>query len=230
MKNVQPQKRLVQIVPGGAVRLYGRKGSFIEKFSEVTDIARNIGGRRLQAFVPPVTPDDPGRHRIITEFTNTIERAEGCVLEHSGDVAATTTRDCHTVTISYGGRLGLAHVGRDSMMPHCSRSVIHELMRELKVLDGSKVNVFISGGISSKYFTHEDTDRLRPLLELYGSDIVADDAGSLDMVRVIKNCLTNFGVESKNITHDGNCTSRDDWLGSRRAGKAGSNWTFLIKK
>jgi copper oxidase (laccase) domain-containing protein len=230
MQITNPERPMLQTVPDGALRLYGRKGPLLKKLAQAEDIAENIGGKRIQSFIPPVTLKDPGRHIIITSFTGKVENAEGCVLTESGDVTFTTTRDCHTVALSYKGKLGLAHVGRDSMLPQCSRSVLHELMRALKVEDGSYVNAFISGGISSTHFTHHNLAPLQPLIELYGSDIIDKTSGALDMVQLIRNCLNNFGVEQSRILHDGNCTYKDEWLGSRRAGKEGSNWTFLIKK
>ncbi len=194
-------------------------------------MAANIGGQRLQIITPPVQSHQVGWHRIVTDFSIEIAVAEGCVLSQPGDVVVSTSRDCPHVIVcnENNGLIGIAHVGRESMRPRCSRSTIHELMRAIGVRNGKDLTAFICGGISGPYFTHKDIGPLIEFANLYGEEVLNRETGALDLAKIIRNCLHLYGVPEKQISTDGYCTYKNDWLGSKRAGKDGSNWTIVIK-
>ena len=156
--------------------------------------------------------------------------ADGVVLTESGSAAVLFTADCPTVILLgrfKNGQIAIVavHAGRAAMAPvtlrdgNPSNIITWAYKKLVKGLEVEDVQAYITGAICGHCFKH-DKPEARGLVEpfkQFGEHAILDDKqGTLDLVKIIKEQLLQFGLTEANIKHDGVCTLETDWLASYR--------------
>ncbi len=216
------------------VCLYGKMGPLGENQKMARHLGKNLGAKSLCSILPGVNT----QHKVVEHQPDEILDAVGIILRHPGQGAIFTSCDCPIVTIvnKNTGEVGVAYAGRWSLLKastdcdSCSVGVLEELFASMTLLSGEDMQVYVSGGISVRHYTHQNEEELLPFIRKFGNRVVPDrSCGTLNLFRVIAAICRRYGISDKNISSDGLCTYETPWLGSKRAGKDGSNWTYVIK-
>ena len=219
------------------VTLYGKCASISNNLDCVLRFAENKEIGSISLIVPPINSHKSRSFEILERFLpNRVCRVQGAVLKKPRQAVIIQSRDCPTVTIENKetGEVGVVHAGREQLInrfnPCLPNGVIEFLMPILGNPNGDQLNAYITGGICAKHFGHQDESYIQPFEKLYGSSVITSRSKlKLDLVAVITAILQKYGVPLENIKHDGLCTYSTDWLGSKRAGKNGVNWTIVVK-
>lgn len=220
------------------VVLCGRQGNVLDQLGRITNMGKKLGATEVHILRPPSNSTQTGWHKVVdpTSFANKglATFAEGGVLPGAGHCVMIPTRDCPVVYVENlaNGKVGAVHAGRESLIKRSSscgnENVIQSLMHRLEVVDGEKVNAYITGGISAQHFPHDDPELTRPFVERYGSEALVDQVNlKLDLNHVIRAILFGWGVPERNVVYDGLCSFKHPGLGSRRADRPEQNWVFI---
>lgn len=220
------------------IRMYGRMGPLEQRQKEAIHHGLNLGATRLCSVLPAGQGHESAWHKVVDFRPGEVVYGEAIVLREEGTGAIFTSRDCPITTFvdERRGIVGAAHVGRRSLLntsaecPGCDTGVLENLFAAMGNPYGENLLVYVTGGISARNFPHDDPAIVRPFIDKFGADVVADHRrGTLDLFRVIRKICMRYGVKKENILRDGICTFETEWTGSRRAGRDGSNWTYVIK-
>ena len=237
------QQSLKEDLWHGKVILYGRRGQLKTSFHKAHKLAGKHGARSVCLVVPPDAEDRQSRFSVLKNYLpNAVVNTQGLILAESGQATVIESRDCPTVVIEHlqSGYIAVIHAGRDQLLDRdnpCHRSgVIERLLPDLGALDKDQLNIYITGGISAEHFEHQDQDYVQAFVNCYGQEVLTDESNlRLDLCQVIRAIFRKYGVPPQNIKHDGLCTFKTPWLGSRRAQGKGvpnkdrSNWTLVVK-
>lgn len=220
------------------VRMYGRMGPLEQQQREAIHRGLSLGATRLCSVLPAGQGHENAWHKVVEFCPGDVVYGEAIVLREENTGAIFTSRDCPIVTAvdERSSLVGVAYAGRRSLMktgaecPSCDTGVLENLFAAMGNPYGEHLLVYVTGGISAKNFPHDDPAIVRPFIEKFGADVVADHRrGTLDLFRVIRKICIRYGVKKDRIFQDGICTFEAEWTGSRRAGRSGSNWTYVIK-
>lgn len=219
------------------VRFYGRMGPLGERQKEAYHLGRNIGAISLSSIMPADSDHPEARYRVLEHQPGEVLYAEGIVLRQLGQGVIFTSRDCPIVVIvdERSGVIGAAHAGRDSLLrvtedcTNCDTGVLENLFVAMGTPYGEHLLAYVIGGISAEQFPHESRF-VEPFIKKFGHDVVPDHVRhTLDLFRVIRKICIRYGVRKDKVLSAGFCTAKSEWTGSRRAGREGSNWTYVIK-
>lgn len=220
------------------IRLYGQRG----KLGEMQEHALCLGnqmkpGVQWCSVLPPFSGQDEAWHKVVQPQPAEVMYGEAIVLNQPEQGAIFSSRDCPIVVVSDSAnkKIGVAHAGWKSLMktggecPACDGGVLENLLGAMGAPPGESLSVYVTAGISAKYFTRKTTD-LVPFMNKFGAEVVVpiDDATSgLDLLATIKAVLQRYGVKSHQIMSDRLCTVDETWLGSKRGRKEKSNWVYV---
>lgn len=214
---------------------YGREGPPTAQIKKVGQLAGRHQARSVFVIDPPEEPGSPGWRAIATAYEEPFTPAEGGILTGVRESLLISSRDCPIVVVENlaSGHVGAVHAGRESLIsrhsPCCASSgIVEQLLGKLRIADGARTRAYITAGISGRRFVHDEWRWVRPFVKEYGPNVIVDyEEYALDIIAVITAKLARYGI--KDVRHDGLCTVDTPWLGSRRAGKAGANWVFVMK-
>lgn len=217
-----------------SICLYGKYGDLSKRWFRRSYLVKKHKITSCAFLTPPYSDEHDSWFKIISDHKPLTFVAEGIILKKSGRGVIIPSRDCHIVTITNqkNGWVCALHAGRKSHLGEGGKpGVIEKAMQILEVSDGRSIEVYVTGGICAEHFEHDNHEFTQPFMEKFGRQVVTDPKrGTLDLLEVIRVTLTDWGVPSSQITHDGLCTFEEGWLGSRRADQAGQNWTVVVKK
>lgn len=210
------------------VALYGNRPTLREPGGQA--LAKHLATHLVhRANVICVVP--PGDRNIVDTSTRITENGyfvgDAIVMPCTpGTGFAIQSRDC-PIAVLYDPRAKLiagAHAGKHELSP-TSPDIIARVMEKMTAQGAhpSCVHAYIMGSISSTHFAHDRCPHeVLPFLEHYGNAVCRDRTSyGLDLPTVIRHILNRLGVPAHQITHDGLCTYKAEWLGSKRAADAG---------
>lgn len=226
--------RKERVIKPARVCLYASMGSLAEDQRMACHLGKNLGAKALCSIL-----SESGTRQSIVEYqAGEIICANGIILRHSGQGVIFSSRDCPVVTVinKKTGEVGSVYAEQQSLIGAgtdcecCSVGILEKLFSHMEVPKGSDMRVYVAGGSPGHQSHGQNDESLLPFIRKFGEGVVLDRyRGILNMFQVIVEICRRYGIDDRNISSDGLCTSVTPLLGSSQAKVAISNWTYVIK-